>query len=178
MLSSIHIQFLFLEQTRDPSILIDIDLLCRRHLRKSWHRHDVAGQRYDEACTRGYFQVADSYRKVLRCAEQLRIVRKAILRLRHTDRIVTKSKLSQAFCLLLCCIREYNAIAVVDLLHDRIQFLLDRCIGLVAVVELALSLSQADDFFCQLLAAFSAFRPYLGQGYIDTNLMALVLDQL
>ena len=110
---------LFLEQTRDPSILIDIDLLCRWHLRKSWHRHDVAGQRYDESCARGYFQVADSYYKVLRCAEQLRIVRKAVLRLRHTDRIVTKSKLSQAFCLLLCCIREYNAIAVVDLLHDH-----------------------------------------------------------
>ena len=30
----------------------------------------------------------------------------------------------------------------------------------------------------QLLAAFSAFRPYLGQSYIDTDLMALVLDQL
>ena len=89
---------LFLEQTRDPSILIDIDLLCRWHLRKSWHRHDVAGQRYDESCARGYFQVADSYCKVLRCAEQLRIVRKAVLRLRHTDRIVTKSKLRRFAC--------------------------------------------------------------------------------
>ena len=67
---------------------------------------------------------------------------------------------------------------MVDLLHDRIQLLLDGCIGLVAIVEIALSLAQADDFFCQLLAAFAAFRPYFGQSHIDTDLMALVLDQL
>ena len=85
-----------------------------------------------------------------------------------------------AATLLLLAGRAPLAIALVSAVEGRGQMLAALCgsvAGALALMDFSAGLRHCG-ILVLLYAAFSAFRPYLGQSYIDTDLMALVLDKL
>ena len=120
--SELYKSYLFLEQTSNLSVLIYIDLLSSRNLRKTWHGHDLTGQSYDKSCTCGNLQITNGYFKVCRCTKFCLIICQAVLGLSYTDRTISKSKCSQLFCLFLCICSQNNFLTTVDLGNDSFSF--------------------------------------------------------
>ena len=127
---------LTLEQSGNLAGLIYIDPLCSRTLRQTRHRHDLAGQRYDEACACGNLQVADSYLKIGRCAELRLIVCQGVLRLCYTDRAVAVAHILKLLCLLLRICSQNRLLATVNLLNDLVQLILDAALAALTAISL------------------------------------------
>ena len=67
---------------------------------------------------------------------------------------------------------------MVDLLDNGLDLVLDGSIRIIAEGEVVGLVAQADDLLAQLDAAFAALAPNLGQSNVDTQSLALLLNQL
>ena len=122
-----------LEQAGDSAITIHVDFLGRGHLGQTGHGHDVAGKGHNKARSGTDLQVADRDGEALRSPQQGLVVREGVLGFGHADGQLTEAQLSELLDLLFGIGGEDCFVAVIHLLYNSIQLLLDG--GLLIIDE-------------------------------------------
>ena len=166
------------EQAADDAVLVYVDPLRCGNLGKSGHGHDIAGQGNDETCARADLEVADGNSEALGSTEQSGVIGERVLGLGHADGQSREAEVSQLFDLLDGIADQLDAVCVIDLFADHVQFLFDGSIKRIGLTEVIGLFAETDDFLCEGLAAFAALGPDFGQSDIDAELSALGLDQV
>lgn len=148
----------FLEKSRDLSVY-HVDALCCRHLRKSRHGHDVAGQANHKACACGNVGVSDRDLKALGTSQLCRIVAQGVLGLGHADRKSRIAHIRDLFQFLFRLGSKYDAIRSVDLPGNGLYlFLIAQSLCIVEGRIFGFLFRKGlPDLLCQLSAAFPPF---------------------
>ena len=131
-------------------VLVYINTFCSRYFRKTWHRHDLAGQGNNESCTSRNFKVSYSYFKVCRSTKFSLVVGQAVLCLSHADRAVAEAEGFQLFRLLLCVCCKNNSLATIYFLYDLVQFIFDRSFQFICISESRLVLLRGEELLLQV----------------------------
>ena len=106
------------EQTADYTIIRNINLLCCRNLRQTWHSHNITGQNYDKAGACCNAAVADSNLKAARTAQQCRVIGEGLLGFSHADRQVAVAKLFKFLKGFVCFLSIVHAVSTINFFSD------------------------------------------------------------
>ena len=83
---------LFLEQSRDTSLVVHVDLFSGGNLGKSGHGHDVTRENNHKSRACGDLDVLDGNGEAFGRAQESGIIRETILRLCNTYGVLAKAK--------------------------------------------------------------------------------------
>src|SRR5699024_4565698 len=155
------------EQSGDLAGLVHVDALGGGHLGQSGHGHDLTGQGYQEASAGGDLHVPNGNGEAAGSAQLGLVVAAGGLGLGHAAGHLVVAQLGQSLDLLLSIGGEVHAVAVVDLLNDGFDLLLDGQIQLVSEGEVVGLFAQTDNFLSQSDTAFAALAPNFGQSHVD-----------
>ena len=114
-----------LEQSRNLSVIINIHILSSRFLGQTGHGQDIAGKRYDKACSGGDSEFSYGYGKACGTTNLCGIIREGVLGFGHADGHFVKAEFLDFGELFLCCRGEGDAVSAVDFLGGGIGALCD-----------------------------------------------------